>query len=142
MVWLMQPMNGMRSTMIWMTGLFALTVGTQACTEMFFGSEDDDEFLPARVPVLPPECEADRDCVLMPAKVTCCGECEPVPPFEAATRATLDWLRADTAAHCAPERLCDSPPCAEAPVGCEARAVCRNGRCVVHETGCGLRVAD
>jgi hypothetical protein len=55
----------------------------------------------------------------------------------------LDALLLENEFACAPAtRLCDPPPCAELPDGCEARAVCRAGRCAVVESGCGVRVGD
>jgi hypothetical protein len=78
----------------------------------------------------PAECRHDVDCALMPALLTCCGECEAVAPFEAVTKRRLQTLRSETDARCAPPtRLCDPPSCSQLPAGCEARAICIEGSC-------------
>jgi hypothetical protein len=83
-----------------------------------------------------PDCAADRDCVLMPW-ITCCGECEPAPPFEAGTRVELDGILIESEMRCArDDRPCAPPVCGAVPRGCEARAACVGGRCVVLQNGC------
>jgi hypothetical protein len=79
------------------------------------------------------DCVTDDDCVLMPSLVTCCGECEPSPPFRAAPRSDLTDLRSDCLRR---EQLCDPPVCTAKPAGCEARAVCRSGTCAVISHAC------
>jgi hypothetical protein len=119
----------------------AISIGiatTYACVELLL--VDDD--VRSRIDVVardePDECTADTDCVILPALVTCCGECEPVPPFDAARRTILEDLRSD----CVPrERLCDPPVCSPKPPGCEARAACVRGRCrVVANDRCESRI--
>jgi hypothetical protein len=107
-----------------------------ACHELYFS--DDDEVVSARVE--PAECAVDADCTLMPAAITCCGECGPVPPFESVTRQELDALLLENETACATRAgLCEPPACAALPEGCAARAICRTGRCVTVELGCGVR---
>jgi hypothetical protein len=79
------------------------------------------------------ECIVDDDCVLVPERMTCCGECDAVPPLEAAPWVMVDKIRRDTVDDsCAPrDRLCDPPICPSAPAGCEAHPVCRAGQCAV-----------
>lgn len=82
------------------------------------------------------ECANDGDCVLFVERVTCCGDCPPVPPFEAVPRTLLDELRQELDDRCAPrEHFCDPPECPATPSGCEARAVCRAGTCSVATNG-------
>lgn len=119
--------------------LAVLALTPYACHEIYF--EDDNELVPARI--APAECSVDADCTLMPAAITCCGECEPVPPLEAVPRTFLDALLLENESACAPTtRLCEPPACASVPAGCAARAVCRAGRCTVVESGCGVRVGN
>lgn len=87
------------------------------------------------------ECIEDQDCVLTPSILTCCGECDPAPPFEALPRARLEEQRATLAERCAPvTRLCEPPTCAPVPAECRARAECRAGVCqAVANTKCLYR---
>jgi len=99
-----------------------------ACHELYFS--DDDLRNPSNMAKAGDTCATDADCALVPARITCCGECEPVAPFEAMTRTLLEALRRDVEASCAPAtRLCDPPSCATLPPGCEVRAVCVAGQC-------------
>jgi hypothetical protein len=108
----------------------ALMAMSVACIELYYA---EDERIPARP--APAACKQDADCALMPALLTCCGECEPVPPFEAVTMRRLDAMRSDTDAQCAPPtRLCDPPMCSSLPPRCEARAICVEGACRVDAT--------
>lgn len=76
------------------------------------------------------ECIEDEDCVLLPSALTCCGECDPAPPFEALPRAQLEDRRAALVEECAPAtRLCEPPACPAVPQACRARATCRAGIC-------------
>jgi hypothetical protein len=113
----------------------ALAVGLAtihiSCLELYY--VDADRHVPARP--APAECKQDADCALMPALFTCCGECEPMPPFQAVTKRRLDALRSDTDAQCAPPtRLCDPPICSPLSPACEARAICVEGACRVEAT--------
>lgn len=82
------------------------------------------------------ECVIDDDCGLAPYFV-CCTECPPAPPFRAVPRSAIDAMLIEAETACAertiscPEVTCDRP----AP-GCDARARCDHGRCVVQATGC------
>jgi hypothetical protein len=106
--------------------LFALS--RLACTELYF--VDDDRIVPATI--APSECEGDFDCVVKPSSMTCCGECEAVPPFEAMPRRELARLRDELETECTPRtRLCDPPVCSPLPAECEARAICVHGACRV-----------
>lgn len=117
--------------------LAALVMAPYACHELYLA--DDGEVVTARVMQM--ECAVDEDCTLLPAALTCCGECEPVPPFEAAPRAALDALLIENETTCAARSgLCDPPACAALPEGCAARAVCRAGACTVLESGCDRRI--
>ena len=122
----------------WRWALAALALAPYACHELYFA--ENDEMVPGRVE--PADCLADDDCTLLPAAITCCGECEPVPPFEAVSRSTVDALLLDNETDCALRtQLCDPPACASVPEGCAGRAVCRSGRCTVVESGCGVRIS-
>ncbi len=82
------------------------------------------------------DCEIDADCVLMPW-VTCCGECPPAPPFEAAPRDALDAVLIESEQRCALDRReCEPPVCDPVPAGCWAKAACEANRCVVKTDGC------
>lgn len=82
------------------------------------------------------DCVRDDDCVLMPY-VTCCGECPPAPPFEAAPRTELDAVLIELETTCALDRReCAAPACDPRPAGCYAKAACVAGRCVVETDGC------
>jgi hypothetical protein len=82
------------------------------------------------------ECRTDDDCTLMPAAITCCGECEPVPPFEPVPRTAVDSVLLELETRCA-ERPgpCDPPVCEKSPPGCQADAICHAGRCLVVQSG-------
>jgi hypothetical protein len=85
-------------------------------------------------PMIVDECAVDADCVVMPAAFSCCGECEPSPPFEASPRSELADLRRTCFRS---EHLCEPPVCPSKPAGCEARAVCRSGACIaIPSDGC------
>lgn len=98
-----------------------------SCYELMFL---DDDVGPTNVvaPRVPVECVVDSDCALMPALVTCCGECDPVPPFRAIPRLMLDELRGQCEP---PERVCDAPVCSPSPPGCIAHATCGANTCGV-----------
>lgn len=89
----------------------------------------------------PPECARDTECALVPAAFTCCGECEPAPPFEAVSTELLDEVRGEWADRCAPAtRACEPPACASVPEACAARAICDRGACRVAVTSaCAAR---
>jgi hypothetical protein len=80
----------------------------------------------------------------MPAAITCCGECDPVPPFEAVPHTAVDAVLIELETRCA-EKLapCEPPVCESLPRGCEAYAACVGGQCIVLQSdSCsGLRVA-
>ncbi len=81
----------------------------------------------------------DDDCVLLPADLTCCIECPPVPPYEAAPSWVLDGMLIENETECAERTsICPEIPCAQQVEGCTARAACRHGRCVAIATGCEL----
>lgn len=87
---------------------------------------------PPRKIAEPAECVVDDDCVLVPELMTCCGECDAVPPLEAAPWAMVDEIRRDAEESCAPrDRLCEPPICPSAPADCEAHPICRAGQCAV-----------
>jgi hypothetical protein len=110
------------------TMTLGLVVANHACYELLFLSDAPREKPQLFVPVVSGECALDSDCVLMPAVFTCCGECEPAPPFSATPRSELADLRELCSSR---ERVCDPPICSPMPAGCEARAACRKGECVV-----------
>ncbi len=117
-------------------GLAVLTGGTAsyACYEMYV-EEDTNETVKLHEGAS--ECTVDADCVLMPAQMTCCGDCEAVPPFRAVPRATYEDAALDLEAECQPRnRVCEPPSCQDAAEGCEARPVCVRGTCHVEATGC------
>jgi hypothetical protein len=106
------------------SALFA--VSHLSCAELYYVEEE--RTVPATI--APAQCSSDDDCVLQPSLMTCCGECEPGPPFEAMTRSDLEKLRSEVDSKCAPRtRVCEPPTCSPVPVGCEVRAACVNGRC-------------
>jgi len=88
------------------------------------------------------ECTRDVDCVLLPY-VTCCGECPPVPPFDVGPISHLDAILIESEQVCAERRAtCEVPlECEPVPAGCEARASCVSGACVVVEAGCGASIS-
>lgn len=85
------------------------------------------------------QCRAQDDCTLLPAVLNCCGECDPVPPFEAVPSTEVDALLIELETRCAEKpRLCEPLSCEVAPPGCEAYATCVRGRCEVVQSGsCG-----
>lgn len=138
-LWPTRPTPETRRERVWVVmctaGVMALVVGlvgaSMSCLELYYAEDA------GRSPgiVAPDECYSDEECALRPAQITCCGECEAVPPFEAVARTTLLELRANTDESCAPTtRLCDPPVCAPLPAGCEVRAVCRGGSCRAEAT--------
>ena len=89
------------------------------------------------------ECAVDDDCTLMPSRMTCCGECKPVPPFEPVPRTAVDSRLLELETACATTiRLCEPPVCEDVPPGCTAYAICLDGRCRVIATGCDAHLAD
>ncbi len=84
------------------------------------------------------ECESDDDCVLLPSALTCCVECPPAPPFEAAAVWVLDGMLIEQETVCAEGQHCPEVDCEPLPVGCVARAACAAHRCVVVASGCDL----
>ena len=105
-----------------------LGLANHACYELILLAEEPTEPKAFVVPTVFDECAIDEDCGLMPSLVTCCGECEPTPPFEPVPRSELAVLRGD----CFPrERICDPPVCTPKLLGCEARAICKSGMCTV-----------
>jgi len=94
------------------------------------------------VPQVIGECTEDDDCTILPSELTCCGECEPAPPFVAVTRDVMDALLLEHETRCARStRLCHPPTC-EAPAnGCSAEARCAAGRCVIEVMGCDKPVS-
>jgi len=90
----------------------------------------------------PTECRSDDDCTLLPAQLTCCGECPPAPPFEAVTRHEMDAILLERETTCSQStRLCQPPVCEPRLRSCSAQARCSVGRCVVDETGCDKPVS-
>lgn len=88
------------------------------------------------------ECVVDDDCVLMPSVISCCGECDPRPPFHAVTGKALDALRMELDAMCEDScGECDPPVCEPLPPECYASAACIDGRCVPLVYGCELWLA-
>jgi hypothetical protein len=84
-------------------------------------------------------CTHDEDCVLLPSTFTCCIECPPAPPYEAAASWVLDGMMIENETVCAePRHLCLQVDCDPVPVGCIARAACVAGRCAVLEHDCEL----
>jgi hypothetical protein len=87
------------------------------------------------------DCRVDDDCVLLP-ELTCCGECPPAPPFQAAPRRVLDGMLVENETSCSYDtRPCPPRACDRVPRGCVARATCEAGRCVVAASGCGAWLA-
>jgi hypothetical protein len=96
------------------------------------------EKLPAP-PQLDPaaECVRDEDCTLLPSALTCCAECPPAPPFEAAPVWVVDGLYIEQEDRCLDTvRPCPQILCARLPETCSARAACTRGRCTVVATDC------
>lgn len=110
----------------------------------------------AASPDPPPEanaqCSRDEDCTLAPSALTCCGECPPAPPFEAAPVWEVDARYIENENRClAPEISCGDESregdasreqevidCPQIPAGCTARAACTSGRCTAVTSGCGI----
>jgi hypothetical protein len=111
-----------------------------------YACERLDATLEPRTPAAsdePPECVVDDDCGLMPPLMTCCGECDPAPPFEPVPRTAIDARLIELEHACAEHApVCEPPVCETVPPGCIARAVCVRGRCRVVESGCSALVAD
>jgi hypothetical protein len=89
------------------------------------------------------ECRVDDDCMLLPSAMTCCGECDPVPPFEAVPRTAVDALLIELETRCAEKPgPCEPPACESSPRGCSAHAACIGEHCtVVQNDSCGDLVA-
>jgi hypothetical protein len=85
------------------------------------------------------ECRVDDDCTLTPAVMTCCEECEPMPPFEAVPRTAVDAMLIELETRCAAKPpICEPRSCEEPPAGCQATAICVEGRCALVQTdACG-----
>ena len=82
------------------------------------------------------ECRIDDDCTLLPPAMTCCGECDPVPPFEAVPRTAVDALLLELETRCAEKPgPCQPPACESSPPGCEAYSTCVGGHCMVVQSG-------
>ena len=87
----------------------------------------------------PAQCLRVEDCVLLPSQLTCCIECPPAPPFEAAPSWVLDGMLVESETACAEStRLCPEVECESVPTGCIARAACVAGRCIAVTEGCGV----
>jgi hypothetical protein len=63
--------------------IVTLAAAWLSCVELY--NADDERIVPTAA--APADCTTDADCALMPARFTCCGECEPAPPRVAATPA-------------------------------------------------------
>ncbi|MGE0395321.1 MAG: hypothetical protein AB7T06_01240 [Kofleriaceae bacterium] len=115
-----------------------------AATAVFAADRGCEAIESPNMDVREAECETDDDCGLMPSRLTCCGECEPAPPFEAVPRSQIDALLIELDTQCAPRtRLCEPPVCEEVPFECEARAACIAGVCrAIASSACSVRVAD
>ncbi len=86
----------------------------------------------------PAECAIDDDCTLLP-RITCCGECDFVLPFEAVPRTSVDAMLIEAETDCAPhERSCVPPVCDEVPPGCDPHVLCIDGSCRLDAQGCDL----
>ncbi|HEY5922234.1 MAG TPA: hypothetical protein VIV11_11210 [Kofleriaceae bacterium] len=97
---------------------------------------------PAQPPPPDPtaECVRDEDCTLMPSELTCCAECPPAPPFEAAPAWVVDGLYIEVEHRCLDTaQPCPEIRCAPLPSTCSARAACVRGTCTVVATGCDRR---
>lgn len=87
----------------------------------------------------PAQCLRDDDCALLPSQMTCCIECPPAPPFEAAPSWVLDGMLVESETACAEStRLCPEVQCESVPSGCTARAACVARRCIAITEGCLL----
>jgi hypothetical protein len=113
----------------------------QACERIVAVSIEDTRTPPNSTAAS--ECVVDDDCGLMPSMMTCCGECDPAPPFEAVPRTAIDARLIELETSCGETSVvCEDPVCEIAPAGCVARAICLNGVCRVIESGCAALVAD
>ncbi len=116
-------------------GAAALALG-HACEDLSEAPEDLGS-------AVEPECKVDDDCILMPSEMTCCGKCDPAPPFEAVPRSAVDSRLIELETECASRtRWCESPVCDITPPGCAADAACIAGRCQAIAAGCDVRIAD
>lgn len=85
------------------------------------------------------QCTRDEDCTLVPSELTCCIDCAPAPPFQAAPVWVVDGMYIENEDRCLEtDRECPKITCANIPLGCSARAVCAAGRCAAVATGCGI----
>ena len=83
------------------------------------------------------QCARDKDCVLLPSVLTCCNECPPAPPFEAAPTWVLDGMLIENETDCAePRHLCLPDACDPVPARCVARAACIAGTCIAVANAC------
>ncbi len=86
-----------------------------------------------------PQCVRDADCTLVPSSLTCCADCAPAPPFEAAPVWVVDGMYIENDDRClAPEISCGEVECPLVPPGCTAHAVCSDGRCTPVTAGCEI----
>lgn len=93
----------------------------------------------ASLPAVDAQCVRDADCTLVPSDLTCCKECPPAPPYEAAPVWVVDGMYIENEDRClATDHVCPEIQCASIPPGCSARAVCAEGRCVAVASGCGI----
>ena len=84
------------------------------------------------------QCVRDEDCVLLPAALTCCIECPPAPPFEAAPSWVLDGMLIENDTVCPERWRCPEVTCEAVSTDCIARAACDDGCCVALAIGCEL----
>ncbi|MCX5747406.1 MAG: hypothetical protein NT062_33495 [Proteobacteria bacterium] len=115
----------------------ALAGGLVACGSPLLDPDRAGSASAPRSSPLEAQCALDDDCVLLPDALTCCLECPPAPPFEAAPRWMLDGMLIEHETTCAIPKLCPPVRCTPIPVGCVATPVCREGRCAFDSTGCG-----
>ena len=91
------------------------------------------------LPAVDAQCVRDTDCTLVPSELTCCQECPPAPPYEAAPVWVVDGMYIENEDRClATDHVCPAIQCASVPPGCSARAVCAEGRCVAVASGCAV----
>jgi hypothetical protein len=123
--------------MRWLPALALGVAAAGACGDAPTPRRDAAPARPFAVPrPLGVDCEQDRDCTLLP-ELTCCGECPPVPPFEAIAVTSLDAVLIELENKCARLRIeCEAPKCPPWPPGCYARGACEQGQCVVEQEGC------
>jgi hypothetical protein len=77
--------------------------------------------------------------MLVPSALTCCTECPPAPPFEAAPTWVIDAMYIENENRClATEIDCGDIECPQVSAGCTGRAVCAEGRCTALSTGCEI----